>query len=320
MQHKAFFVGAACVRPARRGILAALCCAAAMLALAGCRAKQSANASNNAEAGLTGKVQTYQLKGIVVSSDPSKGEVTIDSERIPGFMDAMIMPYKLSPPNIASELHPGDHVVGRLRVSDTASVLDQIVVTAQGRPDYVPKVIYNVPTPGQAVPNFHFLNQSGKMIHIDQFRGKVLLVTFMYTRCPLPNYCVRMSRNFAQIDRTLAKNPKLYAKTHLLSISFDPSFDTPKVLRNYGETYTGKHTKEAFKHWDFAAAPQKELDKVDKFFDVGVSPGEDNTITHTLSTVVIAPDGRIVSWYPTNDWKPSSVIEDVERTLAPARG
>ena len=126
----------------------------------------------------------YQLKGIVVASDAAKGEVSVDSEAIPGFMGAMTMSYKLAQPGIASELHPGDHVIARLRVTNSTSILDQIDVTAQARPDYKPARTYNVPKVGQSVPDFKFLNQGGKTISIDQFRGKALLVTFIYTRCP----------------------------------------------------------------------------------------------------------------------------------------
>ncbi len=188
--------------------------------LAGCR---SANRADEGQgSAIPGDAATYQLKGIVVSSDAAKGIVTIDTEAIPGLMGAMTMPYKLAQPGVATELHPGDHVMARLRVSTTASVLDQIDVTAQAKPDYKPEKFYNVPAPGQAVPNFKFLNQSGNTISIEQFRGKVLLVTFIYTRCPLPDYCIRMSRNFATIQKQLAADPALYDKTHLLSVSFDP--------------------------------------------------------------------------------------------------
>ena len=118
-------------------------------------------------------------------------------------------------------------------------MIDQIDVTAQAKPDYKPGKTYNVPTNGEAVPDFKFLNQSGKTITVDQFHGKALLVTFIYTRCPLPDYCIRMSRNFATIQKQLAADPQLYGKTHLLSISFDPAYDTPKVLHSYGTAYAG---------------------------------------------------------------------------------
>src|SRR5277367_105934 len=139
-----------------------------MVGLEGCQSKPPAVDSQ-------APGETYQLKGIVVSSDAAKGVVTIDAEAIPGFMGAMTMPYKLAQPGVATELHPGDQVTARLRVSSSQSLLDQIDVIAQAKPDYVPARVYNVPKPGQAVPNFKFLNQSGKSIAIDQFRGKVLL-------------------------------------------------------------------------------------------------------------------------------------------------
>ena len=288
----------------------------AAVVVAGCRGNTAGPAGDGQPAAIAADAATYQLKGIVVASDAAKGEVSIDSEAIPGFMGAMIMPYKLAQPGIATELHPGDHITARLRISDSASLLDQIVVTAQAKPDYKPSKFYNVPSPGQTVPDFKFLNQDAKTIAIGQFRGKVLLVTFIYTRCPLPDFCIRMSRNFATIEHELAANPQLYNKTHLLSVSFDPAYDTPKVLRSYGGAYIGQHAGETFSHWDFAAPPSSELDAVEQFFDVGVSPGSNNTLTHSLATVVIAPDGKVFSFYPNNDWSPSSVVEDLKRALA----
>ena len=282
--------------------------------LTGCRSGNEADEEQ--PTAIAGDAATYQLRGIVVSSDSAKGVVTIDTEAIPGLMGAMTMPYKLAQPGVATELHPGDHVTARLRISTSASVLDQIDVTAQAKPDYKPEKLYNVPTPGQTVPNFKFLNQGGKTIAIEQFRGKVLLVTFIYTRCPLPDYCIRMSRNFATIQRQLSADPELYNQIHLLSVSFDPAHDTPKVLRSYGNAYTGEHGDKAFSHWDFAAPSSSELGAVDQFFDVGVSPGGNSTLTHTLSTAIITPSGKVFRWYPSNEWTPSAVVDDIKRAAA----
>jgi protein SCO1 len=254
---------------------------------------------------------TYSLRGVVVSSDATKGEVTIDTEEIPGFMAAMIMPYKLAQPNIATELHPGDRITARLRVG-AESAIDQIVVIAQAKPDYKPAHVYNAPAPGQQVPDFHFTNQDGKSIQLAQFRGKTLLVTFIYTRCPLPDYCIRMSRNFADVRKQLAADPKLDKQTHLLSISFDPAYDTPKVLRAYGTSYAGRG---AFSHWDFAVPSAADLEAVDHFFDVGVTPGDNKTLNHSLSTVVIGPDGKVFRWYPSNDWKPETAVNDIKESV-----
>jgi protein SCO1 len=279
--------------------------------LQGCRS--GSTAGDEQPTAIPSDAKNYQLKGIVVSSDATKGVVEVDSEAIPGLMGAMIMPYKLAQPGVAGDLHPGDRITARLRVADSGSVIDQIDVIAQAKPDYKPSRTYNVPTNGEAVPDFKFLNQSGKTIALDQFHGKALLVTFIYTRCPLPDYCIRMSRNFATIQKQLAADPQLYGKTHLLSISFDPAYDTPKVLHSYGTAYAGNT---AFSHWDFAAPPPAELDAVEQFFDVGVSPGSHNTLTHSLSTALITPEGKIFRWYPNNDWTPSAVVDDVKQAIA----
>jgi protein SCO1/2 len=268
----------------------------------------------------SGQVKQYAVKGIIVGTDPAHSEVTVDSEAIPGFMDAMTMPYKLRDPNILLDLHPGDHMTGTLLVADSGTLLDQIVITAQAQPDYKPQAQYHVPTLGDAVPDFRLTNQSGRKINLSQFHGKALLVTFIYTRCPLSDYCPRMSRNFASIDKSLQADPGLYNRTHLLSISFDPAYDSPAVLRSYGEAYTGNYTREKFEHWDFAAPAKTDLPKLLEFFDVGATPGENRTITHSLSTAVIGPDGKIAQWYPTNDWKPEDVLDELKKVAGGTKG
>ena len=229
------------------------------------------------------------------------------------------MPYKLVQPNIMSELHVGDLITADVIVDYDAAgpmspKLDQIVVVGQARPDTKPAVEYHVPAVGDSVPDFALLNQSGKTIHLAQFRGKVVLLTFIYTRCPLADFCPRMSANFAEIDHALAADKGMYAKTHLVSVSFDPKYDTPQVLRSYGGAHTGRFTEEDFRHWDFAAPPVAELPKLEQWFDMGVTgdSSDPSTIQHSLSTVLIGKDGRVIAWYPTNDWKPAEVLKQVE--------
>lgn len=258
------------------------------------------------------------MRGIVVSVDSSKGEATINHQAIPGFMEAMTMPYKLKDPSVLSELHPGDHITADVVVSsspDSDVVLDHIVVVAQARPDYKPTVFYHVPKQGDQVPDFRLLNQSNHQIHLEQFRGKALLVTFIYTRCPLADFCPRVSHNFAAVDKALSTDPSLYGRTHLLSVSFDPDYDTPKVLRSYGGAYTGNYSKEKFEHWDFAAPRKQDLLELAKFFDVGITPGENNSFTHTLSTTLIDPNGRVYRFYSGNEWTADQVFSDVKQLL-----
>jgi protein SCO1 len=263
--------------------------------------------------------KTFTIRGKIVGTDAT--HVTLDGEDVPGFMEPMVMDYGLKDPSVVSELHPGDRITATVLADRspegyTNVRLDNIVVIAQARPDYKPPVQYHVPTLGDAVPDFHLLNQSDRTIHLGQFKGKVVLLTFIYTRCPLADFCPRMSRNFADIDKALAAEPALYNQTHLLSISFDPAYDTPKVLRSYGGAYTGRYTNEKFTHWDFAAASAKDLPALTQFFNVGVTPGDSKTLTHSLSTVLIGKDGKIIDWYPTNDWKPADVLAAIKKRVA----
>lgn len=287
----------------------------ALLVLTGCHAGPKPSSQSVASQNF----KVYHLRGKVVSTDAATGEVTLNHEAIPGFMDAMTMPYKLKDASILSELHPGDVITADVMVSqdpDADVLLDHIVVVAQGKPDYLPKIIYHVPSPGDAVPDFKLRNQDGRPIHLGQFRGKAVVITFIYTRCPSPDFCPRVTRNFASLNKLVAANPTLYAKTHLLSVSFDPEHDSPARLRAYGATYIGSDTKAAFAHWGFAVPDKRTLAEMAKFFDLGMTENEDSTITHTLSTTLIGPDGKVVRFYPGNDWTPEQVLADVKQANA----
>jgi protein SCO1/2 len=292
-----------------------LCLAVAALCvpLSGCRQKVNSESSQSV---TDAQAKHYPVRGKIVTVDATHSEIVLDAAAIPGFMEAMTMPYKLKNPSIISELHPGDSITATLIATDDSDLLDEIVIIAQAKPDYKPSFFYHPIQPGDQVPDFRLLNQSDKQIRLSQFRGRVLLMTFIYTRCPLADFCPRMSRNFAQIDKTLAADPELYKKTHLLSVSFDPDYDTPQVLRSYGSSYTGKYTNETFAHWDFAAPSTADLAPLLRFFDVGATPEKDRTITHSLSTLVIGPDGRVFKWYPTNDWTPDQIVNDVKQLVA----
>ena len=289
----------------------------ALLVLAGCHSGQKPLTPSSANQNY----KVYHLRGKVVSTDPARGEVTLDHEAIPGFMEAMTMPYKLKDPGILSELHPGDVITADVLVSpdpDADYLLDHIVVVAQARPDYKPAVSYHVPAPGDQVPDFKLRNQDGRAIHFGQFRGKTLLITFIYTRCPSPDFCPRVTRNFAALEKQLAANPALYARTHLLSVSFDPEHDTPERLKAYGISYIGNYSKSAFAHWDFAAPEKLVLPEMARFFDLGMTENADSTITHTLSTTLVGPDGKVARFYPGNEWTVEQVFGDVKQLAASA--
>jgi protein SCO1/2 len=293
-----------------RGLLASSLLA--FVVLTGCRTSPTAEPQSS----TSDNFKVYKLRGKVVSTDAAKSEVTLNHEAIPGFMEAMTMPYKLKNPSILSELHPGDILTADLDVpqnSDADVLLDRIVIVGQARADYRPAMTYHVPAAGDAVPDFALRNQDGRAIHLAQFRGKALLITFIYTRCPLPDFCPRVTRNFARVESDLAKNGKLLNGTHLICVSFDPEHDTPERLKAYGAEYIGGDGKSAFAHWDFATPQRPVLKEMARFFDVGFSDETDGTITHTLSTTLMGPDGKVVEFYPGNDWTVEQVVADVKK-------
>jgi protein SCO1/2 len=264
--------------------------------------------------------QLYEIKGTVVATDPERGEITLQHEAVRGFMEAMTMPYPILPPSAVTELHPGDRIHARLQVdkADDGEYshprLDEIAILAQSRPNFKPTSHYHVPIAGDAVPDFKLVDQSGHTLQLRAYRGKALLLTFIYTRCPLGDFCPKMSRNFAAIDKALRGDPALYAHSALLSISFDPAYDKPEVLRAYGATYTGQ---QGFDHWKFAAPVGDSLKSMEEFFNLGATPDDANTITHSLSTVLIGPDGKIAAWYPGSEWSPEDVTAAMRSLVKP---
>jgi len=268
--------------------------------------------------------KTYKLHGKVISIDKLGRQLIIDHDAIPGFMDGMTMPYPVKDDAMLGQVAAGDEVEADLRVQGDKAEIVALKVVKKAPPGSapVPSTQMHVPSVGEQVPNFALTNQSNARIHLKNYRGKVLLITFFYTRCPLNDYCPKVNGNFAEIEEDLEKNPAAYSKTHLLSISFDSKHDTAPVLRSYGAAYTERYTKEDFKHWEFASAPQNETKRLAGFFGVFYEQDGDR-ITHSLSTAVIGPEGTILAWYPGNNWKPDEVLAAATQSLtalaSPAR-
>ena len=267
----------------------------------------------------------YPFTGRIVSVDSQTQSAIIDGDAIPGFMDAMAMPYKIKPAATLNHLIPGDSVSAEVVVvssgakNDDAAPdywLENVKVIAHIDPSHAPGASsLHMPAPGEEVPDFSFTNQSGKLISLKQYRGRVLFVTFIYTRCPFPDFCPRLSGNFAEIYKQAATNAAL-TNAHLLSISFDPEHDRPKVLRDYGFSVAHTHESALFNRWEFAAPRLANLPRLADFFALTIQP-EGGTITHNLSTVVIGPDGKIVKWYHGGDWQPSDLIKDATAGSVP---
>jgi protein SCO1/2 len=285
-------------------------CVVALSSSACHRTKTSANAKR------------YPFTGRIVSVDAKSESATIDGDLIQGFMEPMVMSYKFKPASMLRQVAPGDSISAEVVVVEPDANnrdagpdywLENVKVTGheKSRPAQGPGAMH-MPQSGEEVPDFSLTNQDGKRVSLKQYRGKVLLVTFIYTRCPFQDFCPRMSRNFDEIYKQIGDD----GATHLLSISFDPENDTPKVLRKYG--FTVAHTQDGalFKRWEFAVPRAADLPRIADFFALTVTP-EGGLITHNLSTAVIGPDGKIVSWYHGGDWQVSDLMKDAAGARVP---
>jgi protein SCO1/2 len=248
----------------------------------------------------------YELNGDVVAVDSAAHQITVAHEDIPGLMGSMTMPFLVAPKDewVFGKIAPGDKIHATLVLTDRAQLEDisftrQAPETSDGTSDV------RIPKPGDEVPDFTLVNQSGKKIRFSQFRGKPLLLTFIYTRCPLPDFCPLMSNYFSQIMKDLQQEPGVFSKSQLLSISIDPEHDTPAVLHAYGEHYAGGIDPD-FRHWTFATGSTEQVRAVANYFGLAYN-GKTGQIAHNLSTVLIGPDGRVAKVYLGNQWRPEEV-------------
>ncbi|MGB8013116.1 MAG: SCO family protein [Terriglobales bacterium] len=252
------------------------------------------------------------MQGQIVSKNVATNEITVKHGDIPGFMPAMAMPYHVQDPAVVQELQPGDKIAAEGFVSKDGNEywLEDIRITDESaRAPAKPAAAPHMLMPGERIPDATLINQDGRTIHLSDFAGKALLVTFIYTRCPMPNFCPRLSSQFAKIHDELKKHPEDYAKTHLLTISFDPKYDTPTVLRKYGLAYLDGDAS-GFAHWDFASANSTDLGRVAQAFGLDYQE-EDNQITHNMSIVLIAPDGKVAKFWST-DWTWTELMQNMQ--------
>jgi protein SCO1/2 len=255
-------------------------------------------------------VQRYPIEGRIVSLQPSEHTITLAHHDIPGYMKAMTMPFAVHDDWVFKTAHPGDTLRATLVVADEPFLEHISVTQAADAAELSSTSAVHLPMEGELVPDFHFINQQGRQIHLAQFRGEPLLITFIYTRCPLPNFCVRMSNNFAEIARQLkSSSPAAFGKLQMLSITIDPEFDDPKVLLSYGHAYAGK-VDPTLAHWSFATGRPEQIREASQFFGLSYQT-QDNQIIHDLSTVLLDSDGKVAEFYRGNQWEPGVIASRI---------
>jgi len=257
----------------------------------------------------------YPFTGEIIGIDRSANQLIVRHEDIPNFMKGMTMPFAVKDQAVLDHLQIGQLIKATLVVTEMESWLEDIQVTAQAPPDAAPHSELQIPSEGSPVPDFVFTNQDGKRVHLAQYKGKVLLLTFIYTRCPMPDFCPRMTNNFRDIEKALKQDSSIYERTHLFSITFDPESDTPKVLRQYALSTTSIPAAELFPHWEFVVPRSQDLDPIANFFALSLWK-ENGQITHSLSTAIISKDGKLFRWYHGNSWTTDELVKEVKTAAA----
>ncbi len=252
----------------------------------------------------------HPMRGIVREIRPAEDTVVIEHEEVPGYMPAMTMPFNIRDAAEFGKIHPGSAIGFEFVTTEDASWI-------RGIHD-IPEASLKLPAPkpapvsstvsrvreGDAMPNFHLTDQQGREIDKATFAGKNLILTFIFTRCPVPDFCPRMSTHFAELEKAIAADPALKASTRLLSISFDPDFDTPAVLAGYAANYDAADSG----IWSFASGSAADTAALTKAFAVYTEQAG-GTIEHGLCTAWIGPDGVVREIWRGNFWNPATILK-----------
>ena len=262
------------------------------LLLAGCQRTQNQKA-----------VRRYEISGMVVERDEIRSRLTIAHDDVPGLMPAMTMAFRVA--NLQPAVQPGDKVRGSLTVMADDAWIEELTVTRKSDGSFLPPLQPTRAKAGVEVPDFVLRNQDGDALGLRQFHGKFIVLTFIYTRCPFPDYCPLMMRNLNAVRRLASERPTLNGKVHFIGVSIDPEHDTPPVLRAYGERMIPG--PDPFHNWDLVTGSPEEIGRMAAWF--GLAYFKDRgQITHSLVTTVIDREGRVMEIFSENAWRPEDVV------------
>ena len=255
--------------------------------------------------------RTFQVNGRVREITPATKTVRVAHEEIPDYMPAMTMPLQVKDAALLDGLRVGDEIHFELSVTDDDSWISHLEKISNGN------AAAAAPAPasgestelrkGERVSDFALTDENGKPVRMSDFRGKAVVLTFIYTRCPLPNFCPLMSKNFQALQERLSK--AFPGKFHLLSITIDPKFDRPEVLKGYASLYQADNQS-----WTFATGTDEQINEVASSFGLVREP-EGAMISHNLRTALISPDGHLVHLWKSNVWTPYEVHRMIEESI-----
>ena len=269
--------------------------------------------------------QKYDVRGLVLKVDPSRKSMVVSCESIPGYMEAMAMPFTVRESKMLDGLQPGTAVEFTLVVDEDSSYADNVRARAFESLELDPtqarrmRLLEKIVAPssslsgalavGQPVPDFTLTDQNRRHVRLSQFAGKVVAVTFIYTRCPFPNYCFRLSNNFGQLQKRF--KDQMGRDLVLLSIVIDPANDSPEALTNYARIW-----KADSDGWHFLAGPLPEIQQLCRKFDMNFYPDE-ALLVHSFHTAVIDRQNRLAANLEGNEFTAQQLGDLVETLLKP---
>jgi protein SCO1/2 len=290
--------------------------AVAATLLAGCSSHGDSGSPPAGDQAAAARVRTFEARGVIKKMDAGNHLATIKHEKIGDYMPAMTMDFNLKNVGDLKGLNPGDEVTFRLNVTEDTHWIDQlqkVTAATESQTDVVTspavaarwRLVRDVEPldVGARMPDYTFTNELGRVVHLADLRGQAYAFTFIYTRCPLPDFCPRMSSNFQQVQDELLRRTGAPGNWHLFSITMDPEFDTPLVLKTYAARF--KHNSE---RWNFLTAPLIDITAIGEQFGLEFYR-PDGTIAHNLRTVVVDATGKIQNIVVGNNWKPDEVVQ-----------
>ena len=256
----------------------------------------------------TPEVSTYEAGGVLRKIDAQRGKAVVAHDAIAGYMEAMTMEFDVADGESLAVLQPGDAVAFRLSVTEARSWIDRLRKTGHTGIAAVPTTPAGSLPPGALLPDCALVDQRGEAFRLGDFKGRALAFTFIFTRCPLPDFCPLMNRNLAAVQRDLSADPSR-ANWHLLSISIDPAYDTPMRLAEYARLYLGEAGQ-----WTFATGEPTEIHKFGEAFGLTVARNGQQ-IDHTLRTVVVDAAGRVRKIFVGNGWQSGELLDEMRRAM-----
>jgi protein SCO1/2 len=260
------------------------------------------------------RARRYELHGQILGLDPARQEITIKHEDIRGFMPGMTMPFRVRDPRLLEGLNVGDLVTATLVVENSDAYVAALQRTGHAELTELPAALprIDVLASGDPIPDVRWTDETGAAGSPADWRDRALAVTFIYTRCPLPDFCPRMDRNFSAVQREVLADARLRDRVMLVSVSFDPAFDTPTVLAGHARR-AGADPRV----WRFVTGDPDAIAAFAARFGVSVIRDDANraAITHNLRTAVVRPGGKIVQMFSGNEWSAADLLADLRRAV-----